>query len=107
MAAHGHCLWSRTGRGRLGRGGRRPAATCGGGAAAPAGAPVAEPVLVVAGADLESARELLPGFETHILPEVQPVSAGVWPVARTLAAASIGFCSLSPPPPGLGCAVGG
>ena len=55
-----------------------------------------EPVLVVARADLESARELLPGFETHILPEVQPVSAGVWPVARTLAPASIGLRRLPP-----------
>ena len=55
-----------------------------------------EPVLVVARADLDSARVLLPGYETHTLPDVQPVSAGIWPVARTLAAASIGLRRLPP-----------
>jgi phosphatidylinositol alpha-1,6-mannosyltransferase len=50
-----------------------------------------EPVLVVAHADLEAARALLPGYETHILPDIQPLHAGLWPVARTLAVANIGL----------------
>jgi hypothetical protein len=55
-----------------------------------------EPVLVVSRADLPSARELLAGFETHVVPEVQPLSAGPWHVARATAAAALGVRRLPP-----------
>ncbi len=50
-----------------------------------------EPVLVVARADLDAAQALLPGHEIHCLPGIQPLNAGLLPVAQTLAAANIGL----------------
>ncbi|MGD0806392.1 MAG: glycosyltransferase family 4 protein [Anaerolineales bacterium] len=35
-----------------------------------------EPVLVVSAADASAARELFPGAETHVLPEIQPMAGG-------------------------------
>jgi len=55
-----------------------------------------EPVLIVSRADQESARSLFPEFETHVIPEVQPLSAAPFPVARVLATASNSVRELPP-----------
>jgi glycosyltransferase involved in cell wall biosynthesis len=43
-------------------------------------APHVEPVLVLAHADRAEAREIFPGIEAHVLPEIQPMVAGSWRV---------------------------
>jgi phosphatidyl-myo-inositol dimannoside synthase len=55
-----------------------------------------EPVLIVSRADSQSAHELLGEFETHIIPEVQPLSAGPWHAARATVAAALGLRRLPP-----------